>query len=361
MISSDPMPSEAAQETTSWSAILDVQDPSGLRTKHPFRRPRVSVGRKREENDLALQDEAVSSQHCEFLEDQGWFVVRDLGSANGTWVNEKRIGEARLRNGDEVRIGSTRITVALEGKVRGVQPRKTALWPPWSGPRSKRLWAGGAGVALAALLGGAWLQHSAASEAQLRAHYLVALRDQMADPCDAAAAQVQALAEVDAQIGGRSLALSLSRGEIKLSKADEKQDVELQELYRKKLELSQGAFSALLLNQQERREAMEKLSRQGQRFAAHKDRKLSYWVESLLNERLRAADELVLAYKQAVDDTRKLVALVEGVVIEKQAPLASALAHFKFRSDPAAALKACHDKSTHAAGGLSGALNALEE
>src|SRR5438132_11747125 len=75
-----------------WSAILDVQDPDGTRTRHPFRHPRIAVGRKRD-NDLSLSDEGVSHQHCEFVSDQGFFVLRDLGSQNGTWLNDRRVGE----------------------------------------------------------------------------------------------------------------------------------------------------------------------------------------------------------------------------------------------------------------------------
>src|SRR4051812_46413895 len=104
------MPSPAAHQPPVWSAILEVQDPDGVRTRHPFRHPRVAVGRQKQ-NDLWLADEAVSSEHCEFVAAGGWFMVRDLGSANGTFVNEKRVPEARLHDGDEVRIGGTRIRV----------------------------------------------------------------------------------------------------------------------------------------------------------------------------------------------------------------------------------------------------------
>ena len=40
-------------------------------------------------------------------------AVRDLGSTNGTFVNERRVQKAPLRNGDEVRFGNTRMRFVL--------------------------------------------------------------------------------------------------------------------------------------------------------------------------------------------------------------------------------------------------------
>jgi len=46
------------------------------------------------------------------------FTVRDLGSANGTFVNDVRIGgETRLRHGDRVRVGRT--TLRFDFPARG--------------------------------------------------------------------------------------------------------------------------------------------------------------------------------------------------------------------------------------------------
>src|SRR4051812_10782576 len=113
-----------------WSAILEVRDPDGTRTKHPFRHPSVSIGRKRD-NDLMLSDEAISSRHCEFVSDNGFFVVRDLGSHNGTFVNGKRVVKdgLRLRDGDDVQIGETHIRVALQGQVKTPRPPLRFGWP----------------------------------------------------------------------------------------------------------------------------------------------------------------------------------------------------------------------------------------
>ena len=71
---------------------------------------RSTVG-KAAENDIALADDATASHLHAVLERfaAGWCVT-DLGSSNGTWVNGERIwASRRLRHGDEIRIGQTRL------------------------------------------------------------------------------------------------------------------------------------------------------------------------------------------------------------------------------------------------------------
>ena len=71
---------------------------------------RTTVG-KAAENDVALEDDPTASHLHAILErfPAGWCVT-DLGSSNGTWVNGERIWSShRLRNGDEIRVGQTRL------------------------------------------------------------------------------------------------------------------------------------------------------------------------------------------------------------------------------------------------------------
>jgi hypothetical protein len=57
--------------------------------------------------DLPLDDGFVSSTHARILPRGQYFYVEDLGSTNGTFVNEKRITEAQLRPDVRVRVGET--------------------------------------------------------------------------------------------------------------------------------------------------------------------------------------------------------------------------------------------------------------
>jgi len=66
-----------------------------------------TIGRS-SESALHLDDRAVSAHHAELrFEDDAWTLV-DLGSSNGTAVNDSMVASTRLREGDEIQIGATR-------------------------------------------------------------------------------------------------------------------------------------------------------------------------------------------------------------------------------------------------------------
>lgn len=58
-------------------------------------------------SDVIVEDEAASRRHCSIAASDAVCVVTDLQSANGTFVNEKRITTVELAKGDKIRIGST--------------------------------------------------------------------------------------------------------------------------------------------------------------------------------------------------------------------------------------------------------------
>lgn len=61
------------------------------------------------ESDIFLDDITVSRRHAEFLRTSGGYLVRDVGSLNGTYLNRERIEEANLGAGDEVQIGKFKL------------------------------------------------------------------------------------------------------------------------------------------------------------------------------------------------------------------------------------------------------------
>ncbi|HKV11280.1 MAG TPA: FHA domain-containing protein, partial [Thermoanaerobaculia bacterium] len=65
-----------------------------------------SIGRH-SENALQVLDPAASRQHCRVEPADGGFVLRDLGSRQGTFVNGRPIREHRLEEGDLVAVGET--------------------------------------------------------------------------------------------------------------------------------------------------------------------------------------------------------------------------------------------------------------
>ncbi len=70
--------------------------------------PTTTTGRH-PDSDIFLDDVTVSRKHAVFQLEGDAFVVRDVGSLNGTYVNRERIDSAVLRPGDEVQIGKYRL------------------------------------------------------------------------------------------------------------------------------------------------------------------------------------------------------------------------------------------------------------
>lgn len=73
-------------------------------------KPTLTIGRSAE-NDLPLSDTRLSRQHARIEGDDLGFVVKDLESANGTWLNRRRVAADRLLQGDELRVGRAHILV----------------------------------------------------------------------------------------------------------------------------------------------------------------------------------------------------------------------------------------------------------
>jgi hypothetical protein len=73
----------------------------------------LSVGRARA-NDIALDDVAVSSQHCRIRPEGDRFAVHDLESTNGTRVNDRRVTKHLLEEGDVIQVGETRLEFRIE-------------------------------------------------------------------------------------------------------------------------------------------------------------------------------------------------------------------------------------------------------
>lgn len=72
-----------------------------LQTHRPF-----TLGRD-PGNDITLRDPKVSRHHAEIVFERGFFVLHDLASANGSYVNGKRVRVAPLTHGARMRLGNT--------------------------------------------------------------------------------------------------------------------------------------------------------------------------------------------------------------------------------------------------------------
>lgn len=76
----------------------------------------TSLGRSRA-NDFVVQDVAVSGQHCRIRPEDGAFVLHDLNSTNGTFVNDRQVTRHVLAEGDVVRLGDTQLVFKREQRI----------------------------------------------------------------------------------------------------------------------------------------------------------------------------------------------------------------------------------------------------
>ncbi|MCC2308494.1 FHA domain-containing protein [Cellulomonas chengniuliangii] len=91
------------------SALLIMQRGPSVGARFLLDAERTVAGRS-PDADIFLDDVTVSRKHAEFVREGDDFVVRDIGSLNGTYVNRNRIDATALRPGDEVQIGKYRMT-----------------------------------------------------------------------------------------------------------------------------------------------------------------------------------------------------------------------------------------------------------
>ncbi|MCL5734775.1 MAG: FHA domain-containing protein [Actinobacteria bacterium] len=68
----------------------------------------VTIGRS-PHSDIFLDDVTVSRHHARVIRDENGFLVEDLSSLNGTYVNRKRIERHRLADRDELQIGKFKL------------------------------------------------------------------------------------------------------------------------------------------------------------------------------------------------------------------------------------------------------------
>ena len=102
-----------------------IQGPDkGRRFELPDNEPQL-IGRSSEA--LPLSDQTISRRHAELTPDDGKWYIRDLKSANGTFVNGNRLTYRRmLQLGDQVRTGSTLFTYGRETPVARANPVRMA-------------------------------------------------------------------------------------------------------------------------------------------------------------------------------------------------------------------------------------------
>ena len=91
------------------SARLDIAYADGGSKSVPILSERTTIGRSGD-CGVVLRDSQSSSAHAEIVATSEGFVLRDLGSTNGTFLNGQAVSESPLYLGDRIVIGTTTLT-----------------------------------------------------------------------------------------------------------------------------------------------------------------------------------------------------------------------------------------------------------
>lgn len=96
--------------------IVDGQEPMMLST------PIVSIGRH-SSNDIVVQDPQISRKHLQLRAEKGSYLLFDLSSTGGTFINNKPVSSAKLKPGDVIRIGKTLLIYSHDQEKKGTGTR----------------------------------------------------------------------------------------------------------------------------------------------------------------------------------------------------------------------------------------------
>lgn len=110
--------------------VISGTDPGRL---HVIDQPEMIIGRSRFA-DIHISERALSQQHCKLVRHGDTHRIFDLGSTNGTYVNDVKIQQTDLRQGDVVRTGETKFTY-MTGNQEAAE--HTLSLPPGVGPAAQ--------------------------------------------------------------------------------------------------------------------------------------------------------------------------------------------------------------------------------
>jgi len=87
-------------------ALLIIKSGRKSGTTFPLRKKVINMGRD-SSNEIVIDDPKSSRQHAKIKLEGDNFVIYDLASSNGTFVNGEKITSVKLNDGDEIKIGDT--------------------------------------------------------------------------------------------------------------------------------------------------------------------------------------------------------------------------------------------------------------
>ncbi|MBL4591386.1 MAG: FHA domain-containing protein [Phycisphaerales bacterium] len=93
--------------------------PNGQVQRVPISRSSTFIGRN-DDCHIRIRSAGMSRKHCEILLEGGELVICDLGSSNGTYINQERIESQPVSAGDLVSVGGLVFLVEVNGQPEDI-------------------------------------------------------------------------------------------------------------------------------------------------------------------------------------------------------------------------------------------------
>jgi len=97
-------------------AVLVVRSGDLTGSRFTLSKDVTQIGRH-QDSDILLDDITVSRRHAEIIKTSKSLLVKDLGSLNGTYVNQSRVDEFALKHGDELQVGKFRMVLFSKSDI----------------------------------------------------------------------------------------------------------------------------------------------------------------------------------------------------------------------------------------------------
>ena len=107
-----------------WRVVVVILSGEAAGTEFELNQPNVSIGRGSEAH-WTFDDDAMSKEHAALEFANGGIRLRDLGSMNGTRLNDSELKAADLKNGDRFQLGEHVFQFVLEKRPK--QPKTYVL------------------------------------------------------------------------------------------------------------------------------------------------------------------------------------------------------------------------------------------
>ncbi len=96
--------------------VIHIINQDGRIYNFPIIKKKTTIGRSKD-NDIVLSDSRVSHYHAIVIAQEKNYLLTDLGSHNGTKVNEKFVNKSTLKHDDEIKIGNSKLTFLTKEKT----------------------------------------------------------------------------------------------------------------------------------------------------------------------------------------------------------------------------------------------------